>query len=240
MIDGLCKKGLVDEAFKIFEMMKGKGKQPDTITYNMLLMGLSCHVKVDEAMKLFSVISKDENLLEPDEGFVGKAIKFLRHALDLGLVLNGITYGVLINGFCKTHMLRFAKGLFSQMRAAGVSPTVIDYNVLMVPLCKENMIACGVEPDAFVFDSLLKGYCLKGDTEEIVNLLHQMADKGVVLDSEITSTILECLSEISDDVDVMKILPTFSQETSKGASITCDELLVKLNNSHPELRLYAA
>ncbi|KAM1092622.1 hypothetical protein ACFX19_020180 [Malus domestica] len=204
MIDGLCKKGLVDEAFKIFEMMKGKGKQPDTITYNMLLMGLSCHVKVDEAMKLFSVISKDENLLEPDEGFVGKAIKFLRHALDLGLVLNGITYGVLINGFCKTHMLRFAKGLFSQMRAAGVSPTVIDYNVLMVPLCKE------------------------------------MADKGVVLDSEITSTILECLCEISDDVDVMKILPTFSQETSKGASITCDELLVKLNNSHPELRLYAA
>ncbi|KAM1075033.1 hypothetical protein PS2_019610 [Malus domestica] len=109
MIDGLCKKGLVDEAFKIFEMMKGKGKQPDTITYNMLLMGLSCHVKVDEAMKLFNMISKDENLLEPDEGFVGKAIKFLRHALDLGLVLNGITYGVLIKGFCKTHMLRFAK-----------------------------------------------------------------------------------------------------------------------------------
>ncbi|KAI4308195.1 hypothetical protein L6164_031293 [Bauhinia variegata] len=104
----------------------------------------------------------------------------------------------------------------------------------------ERMIACGLTPDAFVYDSLLKGYGSRRNTEKVVHLLHQMADKGVVLDSEITSTILICLCRSSRDLDIAKVLPDFSRETSKGTSITCNELLMKLNKAHPELQFFAA
>lgn len=102
------------------------------------------------------------------------------------------------------------------------------------------MVSCDHVPDAVLFDSLLKGYSLKGKTEKVVSMLQQMADKDVVLDSKLTSTILACLCNMSKDVDIEKILPKFSQHTSVGASIKCNELLMKLNKVHPELQLLVA
>jgi hypothetical protein len=63
---------------------------------------------------------------------------------------------------------------------------------------------------------------LQSETKAIIDLLHQMADKGLLLDSEIISTILTCLCDMSKDIDVMEILPNFSQEASKGARISCE------------------
>lgn len=73
---------------------------------------------------------------------------------------------------------------------------------------------------------------------EIINLLHQMAAKGIVLDRKIVSTILTCLCHSIQEVDVMELLPTFFQGTSEGASISCNELLMQLHKSHPKLQLH--
>ena len=139
--------------------------------------------------------------------------------LKMDLVPDAVTFSILINRFSKLGMLYEAMALY------------------------EKMVSCGHVPDVVVFDSLLKGYGLKGETEKIISLLHQMADKDVVLDSKLTSTILACLCHMSRNLDVEKILPKFSQQsehTSKGATIKCHELLMKPNNVHPELKLYVA
>ncbi|XP_004301453.1 PREDICTED: pentatricopeptide repeat-containing protein At4g28010-like [Fragaria vesca subsp. vesca] len=162
-----------------------------------------------------------------------------------------VSFNTIIDGILNAGDVNSAKELLEDMFKLGLTPDKVTFSTLVnrfaklglldeARMCVEKMIARGIEPDVFVFDSLLKGYISNGETEEIVNLLHQMADKGVNLDKEITSTILVCLCQISDNVDVMEVLPNFSRETSNGISITCNELLMKVNKSYPELKLCAA
>ncbi|KAK7848589.1 pentatricopeptide repeat-containing protein [Quercus suber] len=284
IINGLCKEGRVGDAFKILEMMTKKGKKPDVVTYNTLLVGFCADGQIDEAMKLLKLMLKDENFVEPDVTIFNSLIQRLRKASLMRL-------------------WSFAKGLFSKMKACGLSPMVIDYNTLMASLCKEGslgqarglfqelrnathgpdvvsfttiidgmlgmglapdymtfsslisrlsklgqldeaknvfekIMASGFTPDTFVYDSLLKGFASMGKTKEIIDF-----DKWqikVLFLTQIISTILTCLCDMSEDLDVMEILPNFSLEASKEASISCDKLLSKLNESHPELNARAS
>lgn len=102
------------------------------------------------------------------------------------------------------------------------------------------MNASDLTPHISVYDCLLKGFSLNGETEEIIDLLHKMAAKGIELDLGLTSTILECLCNISEDLNVEELLPNFSQKKSEGFSIPCSELLMKLQKSLPELQLDSA
>ena len=118
--------------------------------------------------------------------------------LQRGLAPDAATFSTLINRFCRADQLDDAKSVL------------------------EKMIAHGFKPDAYVFDSLLKGfYSWGGEKEEIIHLLHKMAGLGGVLDSVITSTILTCLtSEDLKDPDVVKLLSSFPQQTSQKDKVS--------------------
>ncbi|EEF36331.1 conserved hypothetical protein [Ricinus communis] len=53
-----------------------------------------------------------------------------------------------------------------------------------------------------------------GKAEETINLLQLMADKGVVLDSEIKNTIMTSLCHSSLGKDIVGLLPNFASEKS--------------------------
>ncbi|ESR59545.1 hypothetical protein CICLE_v100144561mg, partial [Citrus x clementina] len=157
----------------------------------------------------------------------------------------------MINGTLKAGDLQSARELYNTMLQMGLPPDALTYSTLIHRFLRfgllsdaksvyQKMVASGHKPNACVYDSLLKGFSSQGETEEVFDLIHEMADKGVHLDQELTSTILICLCNISEDLDVAKLFPTFSQETSKGKSISCKDLLLKLQECHPELRLHAA
>ncbi|GFZ20624.1 tetratricopeptide repeat (TPR)-like superfamily protein [Actinidia rufa] len=180
-----------------------------------------------------------------------------------GLTPTLLDYNTLIATLCKDGSLEQARRLFYEMRNANCDPDVISFNTLLDGTLKagdvqsakqfsklgqlddaksvfEAMIASGFTPDVYVYDSLLKGFYSRGEKEEIINLLHKIAAKGVHLDSEITSTILMCICYLSEDINIMELLPSFSQQTSKGSSITFNELLTTLQKSHSGLQLSAA
>jgi hypothetical protein len=67
-----------------------------------------------------------------------------------------------------------------------------------------------------------------------------MADMGVILDLEITNSILTFLCNSAEHLHVMELLPNFSSESSGGTSISCDELLMKIQKFNPKLQISAA
>ncbi|KAJ0020846.1 hypothetical protein Pint_30838 [Pistacia integerrima] len=213
LIQGLCKADRLDEAMEIYNVMVERGSSGNLVTYNILIG------------KYLMV------------GAIDKALEMWKRIFELGLVPNSITYSIMIDGFCKMRMLNVAKGIFCKMRLSGLGPTLVSKAGQLdeAKSLFHKMVDCGFTPNACVYDSLLKGLSSKGETGEIINLIHQMAHKGVHLDSELTSTILICLCNISEDLDVEKLLPQFSQEMSKGTSFSCNELLLKLQEYHPEL-----
>ncbi|CAK9156333.1 unnamed protein product [Ilex paraguariensis] len=161
------------------------------------------------------------------------------------------SFNTIINATLKAGNIQYAKELLTDMLQKGLMPDAFTFSILINRFSKlgqmeeatsifDRMVACGFTADTLVYDSLLKGFSSSGEMDKIINLLHQMAAKGVVLDSEITSTILTCLCDISGDLDVIKFLPSFPQDTSIGLRVSCDELLTQLHQAHPDLHLHTA
>ncbi|EEF36328.1 conserved hypothetical protein [Ricinus communis] len=67
-----------------------------------------------------------------------------------------------------------------------------------------------------------------------------MADKGVVLGSEIKNTIMTFLCHSSFGKDIVGLLPNFASEVSEKSSISCNKLLMKIRESSPEPEVHAA
>lgn len=135
--------------------------------------------------------------------------------LQKGLVPDVVSFSTLIHGFANNGQMDEAKNIFRRMVASGFSPTGSVYN------------------------SLLRGYCEKGEMGEVIDLLHQMAAENVVLSPEIKATILESLCS-STDLDMVDLLPTFSQDAPKEVVIPCKDILEELQKFHSRFPQLAA
>ncbi|VFQ63497.1 unnamed protein product [Cuscuta campestris] len=306
---GLCDHGKVDDALSLFNSMctEKDYAEPDVRTVTLLVHALCQKKRTCQAAEIHEkMMIKNKHLVDvqtftvligahlKEEGDVGKAMCTWKKMTELGFIPDSLSYGTLIDGFCKLNMLNIAKGIFLTMR----NRRVFDYNSVMAALCKESsigqakglfqemlndreckpdsvtyniiidaalkagdlqlaeqllthmlqeglkpdaftfsilisrfsnlgqtevaknlfdkMVASGFTPDILVYDSLLKGLSLKeGKSDEILRLLHEMSDKGIVLDSKITSTILRYLSDTPEALHLVELLPNFPRQQSK-------------------------
>ncbi|KDP47047.1 hypothetical protein JCGZ_10774 [Jatropha curcas] len=126
MLDGLCKDGLVQEAMKLFGLMREKGTIPEVVVYTAVVDGYSKAHKPDDAKRIF------------------------RKMLDNGITPNAFSYGVLIQGLYKCNLLDDAIDFTFQMLEAGHSPNITTFVGLVDGLCKEK----GVEEAQSVIGSL--------------------------------------------------------------------------------------
>jgi len=51
MINGLCKRGLLDEAMTLWSMMEENGSMPDAVTFEIMICGLFEKNETDKAEK---------------------------------------------------------------------------------------------------------------------------------------------------------------------------------------------
>lgn len=162
--------------------------------------------------------------------------------------LDIIAFNTLIDGTMKSGDIQSAKELLMEMLQMGLTPDAFTYSIIINRFSKlgqleqakvyfDRMISSGFKPSIHVYDSLLKGFGALGEMKEVINLLRQMADEKVVIDSTTTHTILNCLCYSSQGADIVKLLPNFAPEIPEGTSISCDELLMKIQECSPEFQV---
>ncbi|XP_062009947.1 pentatricopeptide repeat-containing protein At1g63330-like [Rosa rugosa] len=103
----------------IFGAMKGRGVQPDSYTYGLLISGMCKERRLDEASGLFDKM------------------------LEIGLLPS-----VVIDGYCNKGDLDRAFGYRDEMVKKGIMPTVSTYNLLFHGLFMEGAAASGVARQA--------------------------------------------------------------------------------------------
>ena len=126
MLDGLCKDGLIQEAMKLFGLMREKGTIPEVVIYTAVVDGFCKAHKLDDAKRIF------------------------RKMQSKGVTPNAFSYTVLIHGLYKCNQLDDAIEFCLEMLEAGHSPNVITFVGLVDGLCKEK----GVEEAEIVIGSL--------------------------------------------------------------------------------------
>ncbi|KAG8045042.1 hypothetical protein GUJ93_ZPchr0008g11565 [Zizania palustris] len=117
MLDGLCKNGLVQEAMKLFGLMREKGTIPEVVVYTAVVDAFCKAEKLDDAVRIF------------------------RKMQGNGVIPNAFSYWMLIQGLFKGGRLEDAVGFCLEMFEAGHSPNAMTF----VGLVNEVYKAKGVE-----------------------------------------------------------------------------------------------
>ncbi|EYU34904.1 hypothetical protein MIMGU_mgv1a023254mg, partial [Erythranthe guttata] len=109
LIHGLCKSGRVWEAVEIKKTLGFKSLKADVVTYCTLVLGLC---RVDEFGLARDLVN------------------------EMGLLVNDVSYNIIIHSFCKRRKVDEAVSVLGKMLGAGIEPTVYPYNMLISGQCK--------------------------------------------------------------------------------------------------------
>ncbi|XP_075511331.1 uncharacterized protein LOC142547116 [Primulina tabacum] len=126
MLDGLCKDGLVQEAMKLFGLMREKGSIPEVVVYTAVVDGFCKAHKFDDAVRIFKKMQSN------------------------GILPNAFSYEVLIGGLCRGKRLEDAYSFCIEMLEAGHSPNMATFTDLVDGYCREK----GQEESRSVISSL--------------------------------------------------------------------------------------
>ncbi|GFS37683.1 pentatricopeptide repeat (PPR) superfamily protein [Actinidia rufa] len=132
MLDGLCKDGLVQEAMKLFGLMREKGTIPEVVIYTAVVEGFCKAQKLDDALRIFRKMHN--NGISPNaftytvliQGlYKGKrlddALDFSIEMLEAGHSLNLATFAGLVDAFCRQKGLEEARTIIGALTQKGFS-----------------------------------------------------------------------------------------------------------------------
>ncbi|XP_016200094.2 pentatricopeptide repeat-containing protein At1g62680, mitochondrial-like [Arachis ipaensis] len=167
----------LDEAVDSFTRMLSMRPPPSIIQFNKILGSLA---KTNHFLTTISLFQQlQARGIAPDlslslSGKVEKALHFHdRVLLAHGFHFDQVTYGTLINGFCKTGHTSAAIQALRKIPRYGIAPDVFMYNAIIDSLCKvtlvsdafhlySEMLAKGISPDVITYNTLTYGLCLAG------------------------------------------------------------------------------
>ncbi|KAI5683843.1 hypothetical protein M9H77_05071 [Catharanthus roseus] len=133
MLDGLCKDGLVQEAMKLFGLMREKGTIPEVVIYTAVVEGFCKAQKLDDAIRIFRKMQSN------------------------GITPNAFSYGILVQALCRGKRLDDAAEFCGEMLEAGHAPNVATFIGLVDCFCREKGLE---ETESLITTLRQKGFVL--------------------------------------------------------------------------------
>ncbi|KAJ4877460.1 Pentatricopeptide repeat-containing protein [Raphanus sativus] len=209
-IRDLCRESKMEEAGKVFDLMKRKhGVAPNLFTYSAMIGGYCKTGGLRQAYTLY------KEILVPNvvvfgalvDGFckaneLVAARSLLVHMVKFGVDPNLHVYNCLIYGECRSGSLSEAVRLCSEMERLSLWPDVFTYTILINGLCSEDRLteADGlfqkmkserIFPSSVTYNSLIHGYCKEDNMEKALELCSEMTANGVEPDIITFSTLID-------------------------------------------------
>ncbi|KAK9032302.1 hypothetical protein V6N11_056573 [Hibiscus sabdariffa] len=199
LIRGLCKKGMIESAQKVFDEMPC---EPNSFTFNTLINGFCKKGDMESASLLFDKMMREVDCL-PEvvtyttliDGFCRKgefveANKFLNEMVKWGCSPNVLTYNAIIYGLCLRGKVDEAKTIVSEMRFNGVKDNAATHLSILKGLCIAGrsaeaieyfrwMASCNMDLDAKTYIVVVNEYCKLRKIDEAVSLLNGMCGRGI-------------------------------------------------------------
>ncbi|KAI3468080.1 hypothetical protein Pfo_024743 [Paulownia fortunei] len=238
LIDGYCKKGEFGNAMRCFDEMVSKGNcEPNVLTYNVLINGLCLNGDVDKARRMMSRMrlrGVRDNIATHTSLLKGyciarrsdEAIKHFKEMVNLGMSLDGKSYAVIVNEYCK------------EMRVRGISPSIASFNAVFRSLIKlqeldkailllKQMPQWGCYPNFISYSEVITGLVgATGRMQDVDMLVNDMIQDGHGLDTTLYSSLIQayCING-----DVRKAVSLFKEMIDESLMITkeCFEVFVK-------------
>ncbi|GER44931.1 pentatricopeptide repeat-containing protein [Striga asiatica] len=200
LIHQLYLEGDVSGASFLVSNMVENNVPPDEVTDSIIMKGLCRNGQIDEALRIHKWIL--EKNLSKDAFCHNILVSYLLRSGDIcgtnqilcsmfvrGFVPDVITYGTLIEGYCKASGVQSAVEIYNDMIVkADKNPNLVILNSILDGFSKEKSMDCSVFLvdemkrlniyDVVTFNTLLSGYCNSGKIEEAFRLFTSMRKFG--------------------------------------------------------------
>ena len=176
LIYGFCKEGKLHEAGKVLNEMKAMNVSRDTVTYNTLINGYSQAGNSEMGSRIFD--------------------EMLRNRVKADI----LTYNALILGLCKEGKTKKAAYLVKELDKEKLVPNASTFSALISGQCMrknsecafllyKSMVRSGCHPNEHTFKMLISTFCKNEDFDGAVQVLREMFERSMTLDSGILSEI---------------------------------------------------
>nr|XP_027098337.1 pentatricopeptide repeat-containing protein At2g01740-like [Coffea arabica] len=202
VISYFCNLGFPGSAQKLINLMPKLGCLPDIVSYNSLIDGYLRNADVGDACFMMRKVCSGLMNVRPDlvtfnamfNGFckVGTVEELLVYMSLMWKVCvpNVVTYGILVDTYCKMNNVNMAYRVFKDMKSSGVFPNLQIFTSLIDGYCKagELEVALGlyldmrrnsVFPNVVTYSALIDGFCKRGMLEKTAYLFSRMLEDGV-------------------------------------------------------------
>ncbi|KAL6129103.1 hypothetical protein ACLB2K_072456 [Fragaria x ananassa] len=226
LLKGLCEARRLDKIKEILEgAMRGEGFTPDTCTFNTLMYSHCNAGNVEEALKVFTMMS--ELKVPPDSA----------------------TYSVLIRSLCERRDYSKAEELFDELSKKqillsdrGCTPIVASYKPIFEYLCSNGrtkkadevfrqLLKRGTQ-DPPSFKTLIMGHCREGTYEAGYKLLVLMLRRDYVPDVEIYDSLIDGFLEKCNPLLAQQTLEKMLKSSHLPRTSTFHSILAALLEKH--------
>jgi len=202
LIKGFARVGQVDQAVELFnQMRKDKDKQPDVITFSILIKA-NC-----------------------DAGRLAEALKLLMSMTEIGLKPDEVVFNNLLSGCIQDCNVELANELYAEMHKTKVKPTVATFSILLrlYAQCKKWDAAIGllnqVKSEGYPAEPRLYGQlvqsCLRNRQGKRAVEVYELLTKATVPTSSMNSFVLCVCAKLNMLESAAEIMMLAAQAQSR-------------------------
>ncbi|KAJ8770286.1 hypothetical protein K2173_012756 [Erythroxylum novogranatense] len=191
----------VKEAINAFEKMEVFGLKIESSDCNRLIDILCKSRQAEKAQEVFDRMKKKGWGQERD---ISKLNEVFREMKDEGFEPDVVTYGILVNAYCKARKYDDAKKLFHEMEASNCKPNAYIFCTLINGLGSEKRLndalefferskASGFAMGVPTYNAVVSAYCWSNKMDDAYKMIEEMRKCGIGPNSRTYDIILHHL-----------------------------------------------
>ncbi|XP_057968604.1 putative pentatricopeptide repeat-containing protein At1g16830 [Malania oleifera] len=235
--------GMYKLVFEAFEEMGRFGYVPNTFARNVIMDVLFKIGRVDVALRVFSE-TRVPNFLTFSIAICNlsklKDLNNIRDVLRImlreGYYLNGETFLMVLNCFCKNGRPAGAFQILGLMITLGLPLSQAVWSILIDGFCKcgrlsmagyllEKMVETGCSPNVVTYTSLIKKFLELKMFNSAFDILRTMETKGCAPDLVLYNVLIDCLSKIGRHDDALDLFCDLLRNNLVPDSYTLSSIL---------------
>ncbi|RLM92818.1 pentatricopeptide repeat-containing protein [Panicum miliaceum] len=249
MVVGLCARGEVDGALRVFDVMTRRGCQVDDRVCSSIVSGFSRAGKAGAGLDFYERVRREFSCFEPGlvtltsvvhalglEGRIDEMAELMQEMECKGMDADAIFYGSMVHGYMSGGFLMEGLRKHRSMIDKGITADAVNYTTVIDGLCREGSVEkvmgfldtmeqYDAKPNLITYTSLVGGFCKRGRLEDAFSILRKLEQTGVVVDEYVYSILIDSLCKMGDLARAFSLLEEMENKGIKAGNVTYNTVI---------------
>ncbi|OEL37513.1 Pentatricopeptide repeat-containing protein [Dichanthelium oligosanthes] len=249
MVVGLCARGEVDGALRVFDVMTTRGCQVDDRVCSSIVSGFSRTGKAGAGLDFYERVKREFSGFDPGlvtltsvahalglEGRISEMEELIREMECKGMSADAVLYGGMVHGYMRSGFLMEGLREHRSMLDKGIPADVVNYTTVIDGLCKEGSVEKvmgflgameqrDAKPNLITYTSLVGGFCKRGRLEDAFSMVRKLEQTCVVVDEYVYSILIDSLCKVGDLARAFSLLAEMENKGTKAGIVTYNAII---------------